>query len=115
MQKRPRLVGNPKKPEKHYQSPVTMSTYGGFVHDAALAQERYGEFLLQHGMSDKREATYHLVYAFQYCATIVHWLVKKSRVRINLFFVPFGFSRSSVFRGGESSQAIATKNSLSQV
>jgi hypothetical protein len=44
---------------------VVMAARGGFVHDAALANERYGEFLL-HDMSDKREALFRFEEAIKF-------------------------------------------------
>jgi hypothetical protein len=67
------LDGKSKEAEKHYQSAVTMSARGGFVHDAALAQERYGEFLL-HDMSDKQEAAYRFEEAIKFYS---EWGAKK--------------------------------------
>jgi hypothetical protein len=51
------LDGKSKAAQKNYQSAVVMAARGGFVHDAALANERYGEFLL-HDMSDTQEAVF---------------------------------------------------------
>jgi hypothetical protein len=53
------LDGKSKEAELHYQSAVVMAARGGFVHDAALANERYGEFLLNE-LSDKYMAVFRL-------------------------------------------------------
>jgi hypothetical protein len=46
------LKGKLQVAEKHYQSGITIAGRGGFKHDAALASELYGEFVL-HEVSDK--------------------------------------------------------------
>jgi hypothetical protein len=42
---------------KHYEYAVIISARGGFVQDAAIASERFGEFMLDE-MNDKEEARY---------------------------------------------------------
>jgi tetratricopeptide (TPR) repeat protein len=59
------LDGKFKAAEKHYQSAVVLAARGGFVNDAALANERYGEFLL-HDMSDRQEAVYRFEEAIKF-------------------------------------------------
>ena len=59
------LGGKSKEAEKHYQSAVTIAARGGFVHDAALANERYGEFLLR-DMSDQQEAAFRFEQAIKF-------------------------------------------------
>ena len=44
--------------ERYYQAAVTMAARGGFVHDAALASERYAEFMLN-VISDTDGASFH--------------------------------------------------------
>jgi tetratricopeptide (TPR) repeat protein len=50
---------------KHYQSAVSLAARGGFVHDAALANERYAEYLL-HDMSDRQEAIFYFEEAIRF-------------------------------------------------
>jgi tetratricopeptide (TPR) repeat protein len=50
---------------KHYQSAVSLAARGGFVHDAALANERYAEYLL-HDMSDRQEAIFYFEEAIKF-------------------------------------------------
>jgi predicted S18 family serine protease len=50
---------------KHYQSAVSMAARGGFVHNTALANERYAEYLL-HGMSDSQEAVFYFEEAIRF-------------------------------------------------
>jgi hypothetical protein len=59
------LDGKSKAAQKHYQSAVVLAARGGFVHDAALANERYAEFLL-HDMSDKQEAAFRVEEAIKF-------------------------------------------------
>jgi hypothetical protein len=59
------LDGKYKAAQEHYQSAVVMAARGGFIHDAALANERYGEFLL-HDMSDKQEAVFRFEEAIKF-------------------------------------------------
>jgi hypothetical protein len=50
---------------KHYRSAVSLAVRGGFVHDAALANERYAEYLL-HDMSDRQEAIFYFEEAIKF-------------------------------------------------
>ena len=50
---------------QHYQSAVSLAARGGFVHDAALANERYAEYLL-HDLSDRQEATFYFEEAIKF-------------------------------------------------
>jgi hypothetical protein len=59
------LDGKSKAAHEHYQSAVTMAACGEFVHDAALANERYVEFLL-HDMSDKKVAVFRIEEAIKF-------------------------------------------------
>jgi hypothetical protein len=59
------LDGKSKAAQTLYQKAVALAARGGFVHDAALANERYGEFLL-HDMSDKQEAVYRFEEAIKF-------------------------------------------------
>jgi hypothetical protein len=59
------LDGKSKAAHEHYQSAVAMAARGGFVHDAALANERYAEFLL-HDMSDKNDAVFRFEEAIKF-------------------------------------------------
>jgi hypothetical protein len=59
------LAGKSKEAELLYQSAVAMAARGGFVHDAALANERFGEFLLNE-LSDKYMATFRLEEAIKF-------------------------------------------------
>jgi histidine kinase len=64
------LKGKIQTAEKHFQDAVITAARGGFIHDAALASERYGEFLLndkpQPCELDKREASYRFGEAVKY-------------------------------------------------
>jgi hypothetical protein len=64
------LKGKIQSAERHFQDAVITAARGGFVHDAALASERYGEFLLndkpQPCELDKREASYRFGEAIKY-------------------------------------------------
>lgn len=59
------LGGKSKTAERRYQSAVALAACGGFVHDAALANERYGEFLLR-DTSDKQDAVLRFEDAMQF-------------------------------------------------
>jgi tetratricopeptide (TPR) repeat protein len=50
---------------KHYEYAVKISARGGFVQDAAIASERFGEFMLDE-MNDKEEAIYRFNEAIRY-------------------------------------------------
>jgi hypothetical protein len=52
------LDGKNCEAEKKYQLYITTASRGGFVHDAALANERYGEFMY-YARSDKEAAGYY--------------------------------------------------------
>ena len=54
-----------KSARKHYHEAIVMSAKCGFVHHAALANERYGEFAL-HVMKDREEASYRFKEAIKY-------------------------------------------------
>ena len=43
--------------KKHYLSATVLATRGGFIQDAAMANERFGEFLLE-DMGEPEEAAY---------------------------------------------------------
>jgi hypothetical protein len=64
------LSGKIQSAEKYFQDAVITAARGGFVHDAALASERYGEFLLndkpQPCELDKQEALYRFGEAVKY-------------------------------------------------
>jgi hypothetical protein len=64
------LNGKIQSAESHFQDAVISAARGGFVHDAALASERYGEFLLndkpQPCELDKQEALYRFGEAIKY-------------------------------------------------
>jgi hypothetical protein len=64
------LKGKIQSAEKLFQDAVISAARGGFVHDAALASERYGEFLLndkpQPCELDKQEALYRFGEASKY-------------------------------------------------
>ncbi len=64
------LKGKIQSAERHFQDAVITAARGGFVHDAALASERYGEFLLndkpQPCELDKQEALYRFSEAIKY-------------------------------------------------
>eukprot|EP00957_Ditylum_brightwellii_P206079 15346708-Ditylum_brightwellii.AAC.1 len=49
---------------KLYNDAITISARGGYAHDAALAQERFADFLLN-TVGDIQEAKYHLEKAIQ--------------------------------------------------
>ncbi len=49
--------GQKHEEKKHYEKAEMLAGRGGFVKDAALANERYGEFLLE-DMSDRKEAAF---------------------------------------------------------
>lgn len=53
------LTGKPTSAEKNYQAAIAMASRGGYVHDAALANERYGNFMLS-VLSDKDGAAFYL-------------------------------------------------------
>jgi hypothetical protein len=59
------LDGKSKAALKHYQSAVSLAARGGFVHDAALANERYAEYLL-HDMSDRQDAIFYFEEAIKF-------------------------------------------------
>ena len=59
------LTGKSSLAELQYQSAVTIAARGGFVHDAAMASERYADFKLR-DQSDKQDATYHLNEAIRF-------------------------------------------------
>lgn len=61
------LEGRVRSARKHYQEAIVMSARCGFVHHAALANERYGEFAL-HVMKDREEASYRFQQAIKYYA-----------------------------------------------
>jgi hypothetical protein len=64
------LKGKIQSAERHFQDAVITAARGGFVRDAALASERYGEFLLndkpQPCEFDKQEALYRFGEAVKY-------------------------------------------------
>jgi hypothetical protein len=64
------LKGKIQRAERLFQDAVISAARGGFVHDAALASERYGEFLLndkpQPSELDKQEALYRFGEAIKY-------------------------------------------------
>jgi hypothetical protein len=64
------LKGKIQSAERHFQDAVITAARFGFVHDAALASERYGEFLLndrpQPCELDKQEALYRFGEAIKY-------------------------------------------------
>jgi hypothetical protein len=64
------LKGKIQSAERLFQDAVISAARGGFVHDAALASERYGEFLLndkpQPSELDKQEALYRFGEAIKY-------------------------------------------------
>merc|ERR1712118_577300 len=51
--------GRVKIAEEKYQSTILIASRAGFIQDAALANERYGEFLLQDA-DDQRRARFRL-------------------------------------------------------
>ena len=53
------LRGKNQQAMKHYESAVFMATRGGFVHEAALANEHFGRFLYEE-MDDGQSASFHL-------------------------------------------------------
>ena len=52
------LKGKYRAAEQYYQSAVSVAARGGFVHDAGLASERYGEFMLT-VLKDEDGAVFH--------------------------------------------------------
>jgi hypothetical protein len=65
------LAGNKKKKvqvaEKFYQSAIATAARGGFTQDAALANERYGEFMLTVKL-DKDDANYYFEQSIKFYA-----------------------------------------------
>jgi hypothetical protein len=59
------IDGKSKAAHNHYQSAVVLAARGGYVNDAALANERYGEYLL-HVMLDKQAAVFRLEEAIKF-------------------------------------------------
>ena len=59
------LEGREQAARKHYQDAIVMAARCGFVHHAALANERYGEYAL-YVMKDREEATYRFREALKY-------------------------------------------------
>jgi len=49
---------------KQYNDAISMSTRGGYVHDTALAQERFADYLYS-SVGDLQEAKYHLEKSIQ--------------------------------------------------
>ena len=59
------MTGRKQLAKKLFQQAIVMAARGGSIHYAALANERYGEFLL-YEMDDKEEATFRLEEAIKY-------------------------------------------------
>ena len=59
------LKGRKEEADKKYQDAVIFAARGGFVHDAALASERYAIFLAE-DMQDREEASYRMKQASKY-------------------------------------------------
>ena len=53
------LQGKQKKAEDFYRSAIAVASRGGYTHDSALANERYGDYLLT-VLCDREEARYYL-------------------------------------------------------
>jgi hypothetical protein len=51
---------------KHYELAVELAIRGGFIHDAAIANERWGEFALDY-LSDRKEAESRLLESLRLC------------------------------------------------
>lgn len=58
------LAGKKKAAERNYQSSIAIATRLGFIHDAALANERYSNFMLT-VLKNQQGAAYHLREAIQ--------------------------------------------------
>ena len=52
------LNGKQLSAEKNYQSAIAMAARGGFIHDAAIANERYGQYLVS--TDDENGAKFHI-------------------------------------------------------
>ncbi len=71
-------------PKKHYEVAAMLAGRGGFVRDAALANERYGEFQLE-DMSDREEA------AFRFQEAIKLYLEWEARAKAELLSAKYGY------------------------
>lgn len=58
------LDGNHNVARKKYQQAIRLAARSGFIHDQALANERYAEFLLEYN-SDRSEASYRMTDAIR--------------------------------------------------
>jgi predicted ATPase len=83
------LNGRKHVAKKHYEVAAKWAGRGGFVRDAALVNERYGEFLLE-DMSDQEEA------AFRFQEAIKLYLEWEARAKAKLLFAKYGYLWSSL-------------------
>ena len=78
------LNGRKHVAKKHYEVAAILAGRGGFVRDAALANERYGEFLLE-DMCDREDA------AFRFQEAIKLYLEWEARAKAELLSAKYGY------------------------
>ena len=78
------LNGRKHLAKKHYEVAAMLAGRGGFVRDAALANERYGEFLLE-DLPDQEEA------AFRFQEAIKLYLEWEAQAKAELLSAKYGY------------------------
>jgi hypothetical protein len=78
------LNGRRRVAKKHYEMAAMVAGRGGFVRDAALVNERYGEFQLE-DKSDREEA------AFRFQEAIKLYLEWEARAKAELLSAKYGY------------------------